>query len=323
MRILIAEDDTVSRKALKLRLKKWGYDVIATSDGRQAWDHLKGEESPLLAILDWMMPEMDGIEVCRRVRRERPPEAPYIYLLLLTARGRKEDIIEGLNAGADDYLVKPFDPHELQVRLRAGRRILNLLAELTAAREALREKALHDPLTGLWNRAAIMDILRNELDRAAREGSPISVSMADIDHFKRINDTYGHMAGDVVLCEVARRIVASVRSYDSVARYGGEEFLFIMPGSDSKAGRSIAERIRENIARDPVDAPEGLIPVTISVGVATARADYRTTPEEIIKAADAALYRAKNGGRNRTETTCLGESDTCPEDALHKLLGAG
>lgn len=228
MRVLIADDDDVMRHILEASLTKWGYETVVARNGLEAWRILQANDAPRLAILDWIMPGMDGLEVCREIRKAE--DTPYIYLLLLTAKHKREDVIAGMDAGADDYISKPFDPQELKVRLRAGRRILDLQAELVAARESLRYQATHDGLTGLLNRSAVLDTLRNELERANRQSIPLCLMLADFDHFKAINDTYGHTIGDAVLCEAARRMRSSIRTYDCVGRYGGEEFVFILPG---------------------------------------------------------------------------------------------
>ena len=305
MNILIAEDDRVSRRLLESMLTKWGYGVIAAGDGDEAWRHLEEPDAPNLAILDWMMPGANGVEVCRRVRAQGGDQ--YTYVLLLTAKGGKEDIIHGMEAGADDYLVKPFDPHELKVRLRAGRRILELHAALIAAREQLREKADHDPLTGLLNRAAICEVLNHELARTFREGRPMCVTMGDLDHFKSVNDRYGHLAGDIVLREAAQRFQECSRPYDAVGRYGGEEFLFVIPGCDTEEGAALAERVREEIAAEPVDTSGGMISMTISLGVASTQGIGKANEQTLIQAADEALYRAKDGGRNRVEVASRSE----------------
>lgn len=252
--------------------------------------------APQLAVLDWMMPGLDGLEVCRRVRRLR--REPYTYILLLTAKAQREDIIAGLEAGADDYLTKPFDVHELQVRLRAGKRILDLQTKLIAAREELRAQATHDMLTGLWNRAAIFDLLRREVARAERGGVPVSVIMADVDHFKRVNDVHGHLVGDVVLREVARRVQMTLRPYDEVGRYGGEELLLILPRCDARQAVQVAERLRRCVAEAPIDTPEGQIAVTASFGVATHAGGTAADMQTLLRAADGALYSAKQKGRN-------------------------
>ncbi|PYV30475.1 MAG: diguanylate cyclase response regulator [Acidobacteria bacterium] len=228
MKILIAEDDLLSLRILESFLEKWEFDVVATRDGRAALQALQAEDGPRLAILDWMMPEMDGVELCRVLRKVKGER--YIYIILLTAKDQKESIVEGIEAGADDYLIKPFDSNELRARLRAGRRILALQETLISAREALRFQASHDPLTSLWNRTAALDALHSELVRAKRTKGSLAVVMADLDHFKKINDTHGHLAGDAALRETARRIRSCVRIYDTVGRYGGEEFLVIFPG---------------------------------------------------------------------------------------------
>lgn len=296
MRILVAEDDPVSRRLLETRLSRWGYQTTSTSNGEEAWSCLQQEDAPHLVILDWMMPGMDGIEVCRNVRA-RGGE-PYTYIILLTAKDSKDDVIRGLEAGADDYLTKPVNAHELEVRLRAGRRIVDLQSELIRAREDLRIQATHDALTGLWNRAAIRDILCRQISRVRRENAPLCISIADIDHFKDINDTLGHGTGDIVLREAAQRLSAAIRQYDFIGRYGGEEFLVVLPGCDENVALKQAERMRESLSETPVLLPEGSVAITISLGI-TALADSDTADvENLLHAADRALYRAKGDGRN-------------------------
>ncbi len=299
MKILIAEDDPVSRRLLEAKLVKWGYDVVVTCDGDEAWQALQAEDAPRLAILDWMMPGTDGVEVCRWMRKEATDV--YTYIILLTALQRDEDLITGMEAGADDYITKPFKANELRVRLRAGRRIIELQNELIEAREALRDKATHDPLTGLWNHEEILGILERELARAEREGGHVGAIMADLDHFKSVNDTYGHMAGDAVLRMAARRMLSMTRAYDFVGRYGGEEFLIVLPGCDRECASAFAERLCLCISRDSMDIPEGMIPITISLGVAASRSGNKWSANSLVQIADLALYLAKKNGRNRAE----------------------
>jgi diguanylate cyclase (GGDEF)-like protein len=299
VKILIAEDDPTTRQLLKSILVKWGYDVIDTSNGNEAWQALQAEEAPRLAILDWKMPGMDGTEICRKVRQE--VNEHYIYIILLTARDRDEDLIAGMEAGADDYITKPFKTSELRVRLRAGRRIVELQNELIAAREILKRQAAYDSLTGLLNRGEILRILKNELAKADREGNSVGLIMADIDSFKKINDTYGHMAGDVVLRLTSERMHSLMRSYDFVGRYGGEEFMIILPGFDLQGAVALAERLRQSINDEGMNTPEGMIPVTISLGVTLSDMERKLDMEALIKAADSALYKAKKNGRNRVE----------------------
>jgi diguanylate cyclase (GGDEF)-like protein len=298
-KILVADDDLVTRRSIQLLLSEWGYDPIPATNGDEAWEILQREDGPRLALLDWMMPGMDGLTLSKSVRTLS--DVPYTYVILLTGKDRKEDMVSGLQAGADDYLTKPFDTYELKARLRTGERILELQQELIAARDRLKEQATHDPLTGLWNHAATMDILSNELNRRDRQGIPLTLTMADIDHFKRVNDTYGHLAGDEVLREVARRLRASVRAYDSVGRYGGEEFLVVSPGCESSAGINQAERLRQIVSIRPVHIQNTAISVTMSLGVATLDRETQGGVEQLLGAADRALYRAKVGGRNRLE----------------------
>jgi diguanylate cyclase (GGDEF)-like protein len=305
MRVLIADDDHVSRRLLGSLLVKWGYEVVTAKDGAEAWQALQNEDAPRLAILDWVMPGMDGLEVCRKARKR--PGQPYAYLILLTARGQMGDVLEGLEAGADDYLTKPFDPQELKARLRVGKRILDLQEELISAREALRFEAAHDSLTGLWNRAAILDTLERELARADREEISVGLAMADLDHFKRVNDTYGHLVGDAVLREAARRMQALVRRYDAIGRYGGEEFLVIVPGCNIACAQSQAERLRTGIGQEPFEVPGGTLQLTLSVGVTASAPLGGADADSLIRAADAALYRAKTAGRNRVEVAAASE----------------
>jgi two-component system, cell cycle response regulator len=299
--VLIAEDDPIFRRILQSCLQSWNYRVRACENGLDAWRVLQQEHAPQLAILDWMMPGMDGIEICRRIRGLQ--QDSYRYVLLLSAKDDKHDVVQGLEAGADDYLTKPFDVDELHARVRAGKRILELQNELIQARESLRFEALHDHLTGVWNRGAVLNLLQREVQRRQRSGEALGVVMADVDHFKNINDSYGHLVGDAVLAEVARRLTASVRGYDSVGRYGGEEFLVIVPGCDPKGLIVSAERLRRVIADCPIDSSSGPIPVTLSVGLVSVDADNTEPVEHIalVQAADSALYRAKAGGRNRVE----------------------
>jgi diguanylate cyclase (GGDEF)-like protein len=300
IRVLAAEDNPVFQTMLRSLLTKWGYDPVIARDGAEAWRALDSEGAPRLAILDWMMPGMDGVEICRRVRAAA--REPYIYIVLLTARTDSRDLVEGMEAGADDYLTKPFAAHELRVRLRAGRRILDLQSQLMAAREALRIQATYDNLTGIANRGTILDALHAELSRASRERRPVAVLMSDIDRFKSINDTYGHQAGDDILREAAHRMKSAIRAYDSVGRYGGEEFLVMLPGCDAEGARAQAERIREAFVSEPFLARGKLLPVTCSFGVSFRERGLPEDADALIREADVALYAAKANGRNRVES---------------------
>ena len=321
MRILIADDSIVSRHLLDATLRKWGYEVVVACDGNEAWRILEADNAPTLAILDWMMPGMTGPEVCRRVRESSKEKDIYTYILLLSSKSEREDLIEGMESGADDYLTKPFDQHELKVRLRPGMRIIELQHELITAREELREQATKDFLTRIWNRSSILDIFQRELLRGSRENRPVGLVIADLDHFKSINDTYGHFAGDAVLRECVRRMGASVRAYDAVGRYGGEEFLVILPGCDDAATGKQAERMREALANNPMSFNGESRVITCSFG-ATSWAPGSTADEEsLIRIADDALYRAKRQGRNRVVVLpwTTATSETLPAEHAQPL----
>jgi two-component system cell cycle response regulator len=260
---------------------------------------LQAEDAPRLALLDWMMPGLDGTEVCRRLRAQA--SAPYTYVLLITARDRQSDVIAGLEAGADDYITKPFHPQELKARLHVGIRVLELEQELVAAREAMRFKASHDALTGLLNRGQILETLEKELERARRDHKPLGLLLADVDHFKSVNDQHGHPAGDDVLREVGARLAASVRPYDAVGRYGGEEFLVLMSACETSAAAEKGEQLRAAMDAVPVRTSAGTFPITISVGCVSTEELPEASPQRLLSAVDEALYRAKQAGRNRAE----------------------
>ena len=295
MKILVADDDPINRRMLEAFLVRGDDEVILARDGLQAWNILLQIDAPKLAILDWSMPGMDGTQICRELRQQK--EKAYVYVIMLTAMSEEAEVVVGLNAGADDYLTKPFKGEELKARLRTGKRILALQEQLLSANEALQFQLAHDSLTGLLSRAAIMDSLRIELTRSQREKTTVGILMTDLDLFKHVNDTYGHLAGDEVLREAAKRMRASVRPYDAVGRCGGEEFLIVMPGCDVSSAMSRAEGLRKAIDDLPVGTSEGAIRVTMSLGVAIGSRPSEL--EGLLRAADAALYEAKNKGRNR------------------------
>lgn len=296
MKILIADDDRMSRRLLAKTLEREGYEVIAVDNGRLALHELSLPDGPRLALLDWMMPELDGPGICLEMRKQQ--EQPYVHIILLSSRESKEDVVAGLEAGADDYLTKPWDPSELSARLRVGQRILQLEDRLVEARETMRFKATHDPLTSLFNRGIIADLLARELTRTRRENGCTVVMLGDLDHFKAVNDGYGHVVGDEVLREVARRLLGSIRSYDFVGRYGGEEFLIVLNNCNSRQALARAEQVRIGIAGRPVQTSRGLLSITMSLGVFSSRDWDLQLAEDILVETDLALYRAKAEGRN-------------------------
>ncbi|MEC5160194.1 MULTISPECIES: GGDEF domain-containing protein [unclassified Janthinobacterium] len=290
MKILIADDDPVSLLYLQDALQDWGYEVVAVPDGRSAQAILSGADAPMLAILDWMMPGMDGIDLCRMIRGNGNDS--YTYVIMLTSRTETAFIVEAMTAGADDFVSKPFHVEELEVRVRAGKRICEL-------EQQLRLRASHDALTGIYNRGAIIDLLQKALARQRRERAGIALVFADLDHFKRINDEHGHLAGDAVLCEVSRRMARMLRPYDSLGRYGGEELMVVLPACGDDGALEVAERIRKAVCGAPVATDFGALPVSVSIGVAVLAPGADATLNQLIQCADQALYAAKNGGRNR------------------------
>ena len=299
MKILVAEDDPVTRLLMQRTLQKFGYEVSLAENGLQAAEILSQKDGPKLALVDWMMPMLDGAGLCRQVRARQSDDS-YVYIVLLTSKHGSDDIVEGLEAGADDYITKPFQAAELKARLRTGTRILALEEKLVRAREEMRFGATHDTLTGLWNRGAILALVRSELVRAAREKNPCSLLLCDVDHFKQVNDVHGHLAGDLVLKEIGTRLTGAVRGYDGVGRYGGEEFLVVLGNCDYGGVAGRAEAIRAAIADRPFIIEGKQLPITISLGGFVCSNWSSDIPiENLLAQADAGLYRAKAEGRNR------------------------
>lgn len=295
MKLLIAEDDFTSRSMLTALTRKWGYDVIAVEDGKAAWDVLQQDQAPRLLIIDWMMPEVDGPTLCQRLREQENSDPPFI--ILLTAKSETADIVLGLEAGANDYVAKPFNHAELKARLGVGERMLELQKELNDAKTKLTHQALHDPLTGVLNRGAIMDILEKEIAKSAREvDKSFCIAMLDLDHFKQINDNHGHLAGDSILKGFVERTQSILRPYDHLGRFGGEEFLLISYCNEHN-GNMLFERLRKSIADVPFEFQGTSIPATVSIGGILV--DEYKSSTEILAQADDALYKAKADGRNR------------------------
>jgi two-component system, cell cycle response regulator len=291
MKILVADDDPTTRDVLETLLTDRGYEVVTASDGNEAHATLIRDDAPPLAIVDWMMPGREGVEVCRELRKAG--KTSYTYVVMLSGRREKEDFIAGLAAGADEYVRKPFDIDELHARIQAAERILRL-------HEELRTKANEDHLTGLMNRGAILSLLQRICSHVEREAKGVAVIFVDLDNFKAVNDKYGHLVGDAVLREIAQRLGWSLRAYDAVGRYGGEEFLIVLPACAGNDARHIAERLRSLVAEEPVNTSAGPIAMTVSLGVADSERRHPAV-DDLIDRADRALYHAKQAGRNRVE----------------------
>ena len=303
MKALVVEDDLSTRLLIKKIAENEGYEILAAEDGYEGWKIFQKEKDNIyIALLDWMMPKMDGIELCRRIRKASVTH--YIYILFLTSKRDIEAIIEGLEIGGDDYMTKPFAREELASRIRVAGRVAVLERKLNEANKKLHVLAITDPLTRILNRRELLKRLQGEIYRGCREKRFYCLIMLDIDHFKRVNDTLGHTAGDMVLIEIADRLKAELRPYDLIGRYGGEEFLIGTPGANSEIGRNIAERIRSSICKKPFHAGNKELDITASLGVTSAipaenKKDIIHLLEDMIERADGALYMAKDAGRNR------------------------
>lgn len=296
-RILVVDDNLDNLEVLATRLRFRGYTVETATSGEEALARV-AEDPPDLILLDVMMPGLDGYEVARRIRAD--PNLPFIPIILVTARDSTQDKVAGLDAGADDYLTKPINYPELEARVRAMLRIKELQGELEEKNRELARLSISDGLTGLYNHRHIQEVVHEEFERAKRTREPLSVVMFDLDHFKRVNDTYGHQVGDRVLQEMARILRSTAREIDKLGRYGGEEFIAVLPDTGIDDAVTFAERVRERVERHPFDVGRGQpIHLTVSAGVATYPHPAVYNPKTLIHRADQALYAAKNAGRNR------------------------
>jgi two-component system, cell cycle response regulator len=309
-RILVVDDHPDNVEIILARLESRGYQIETASNGKEALERVHANP-PHLVLLDVMMPLMDGYEVARRIKGD--PSLPFIPIILVTARDSTEDKVEGLDAGAEDYLTKPVNFPELEARVRSMLRIKRLQDEideknrqLEEANKKLRKLSITDGLTGLFNHRYMHELLREEFERSRRSSDPVAVVMLDLDHFKKVNDTYGHPTGDVILFETAEILRDTAREIDMLGRYGGEEFMIVLPDADEDAAAQFAERVRERLSdhlfRD--DATE--VRMTVSAGVAALPAAGVDSPSGLLKLADEALYRAKEGGRNQVHRASEG-----------------
>lgn len=295
MRILLATADAVERLSLETLLREWGYEVTAAGEGLEALEAFNDKQAPALALLDWNLPGLEGPRLCRKLRDRNL--GPYVYVILLGEPGMEQNPLAALEAGADDFIPNPLDQAALRLRLRAADHILALQHNLLQSRQALEYKATHDELTGLWNRAEVLGLLERDIARSQREGTPVSIIMIDVDHFKEVNDALGHLSGDEALRQITGRMSACVRPYDGFGRYGGEEFLVVLSGCSGGNAARLAERLRGEVAATSVRIEGTEVAVSISLGVASWNGEYGDM-QALIRAADAALYQAKKAGRN-------------------------
>jgi two-component system, cell cycle response regulator len=305
MKVLIAEDDHENNLFLKNLLFRWGFDIVTAFNGVDAWRILQEEDAAQIAVLDWMMPGMDGLEVCGRIREREKGRDQYTYVIMLTGRSDKEDIVTGIDAGADEYIVKPFDKNELRARLQTGQRIIELQTALRVANKKLLIMSRLDPLTGVLNRSAILDDLDLAMYRSTRDKKSLSISLVDIDNLKEMNGRYGRSAGDQILQDSVRRINTCIRRTDCLGRFGGDELLVIMPGVDFVTGMASCHRIQNAISEKKIVIHEDSFPVTVSQSLAVW--DGKASIEEFIASAEHALLVTKPHGRNRVE-----KADSCP-----------
>ena len=303
LKILVVDDEQTARRLVEKALTRLGHDVLLADSGESAWQKIQEAQEPIrFVVTDWNMPLMNGIQLIKKIRATTLPG--YVYTILVTSNSKNEDIVQGLYAGADDYLTKPFNPTELEARVAVGERMLALEDGLMQANNQLAKLAMVDSLTGLLNRRAIYKFARAELERARRVSEPISVIFLDVDEFKNVNDEHGHLTGDEALKLIAQVIKRHSRTYDGIGRWAGDEFLVVLPGAGAADAQNVGERIVEGIAATKLALPEsGILSLSVSAGVATQTKMTGAVAllDDIIQRADDALYRAKKAGGNQIE----------------------
>ncbi|HEY8699550.1 MAG TPA: diguanylate cyclase [Arthrobacter sp.] len=299
MKVLVADDDPGSLLVAKAAVERYGHVCVAAADGDEAWK-LYLEHQPDVVVTDWMMPGMDGLALCRAIRAQEADL--YTYIVMLTSQGSRDDVLAGLEAGADDYVTKPLDPFVLHARLLVALRVTTLHADLAHYRKVLSEQARTDPLTGLHNRLKLSEDLEQLHARSERYAEEYCLAMCDVDNFKSYNDIYGHQAGDLALRAVAAALVGQARQSDGVYRFGGEEFLLVLPGQTQARARVFMERALDSVRELEIDHtgdPAGRL--TLSAGISAFTPNHRVEADQLLGEADAALYAAKAAGRNRVE----------------------
>lgn len=314
MKILLADTDASERSRLKTLMEERGYTVVEAADTNAAWAVLQNEDAPHMAILDSTKKGIGGIQICSQLRARG--DAPFIYTILLGRADQRQEIMEGIESGADDFLTKPVDPLELEVRVRGGKRAIQCRERLRNSEQIISYQSNHDSLTGTWNRVAIVDVLRRELNRAGREGTSVAVLMVALDGLSKLNRSHNYAVGDEAIRTFALRLTAIVRPYDSVGRYGGEVFLVIAPGCDEAKGVKQAARVRASLV-GPVEesASGGIKPLPqdnaiwlpLSMGVAAVQGG--TQAEMLLHAAEEAVSKARKKGGNCIESVLVASTE--------------
>lgn len=296
MRILIVDDDPATLYSLKSLVNKWGYDVVTATTGREAFDTVKKSDIPLIVLSDYLMPDIDGMTLCESIRNIESENLMYTYFIITTTLEETKTPSSFLLNGADDFIKKPFDFEEVRAKLRVAERIMELTIRLKQANQYLQMLSTTDPLTGILNRRETFKYLESQIEKGSRMHFNLSIAMFDIDHFKKVNDTYGHPAGDEVLKNVVARVKKNLRKYDIFGRIGGEEFLLILPGSSLEDAVTVCERCRKEVKKTDISTEKGDINVTISFGLTQFNGQ---SMDEVVSIVDINLYEAKNSGRDR------------------------
>ncbi len=297
MKVLLADDEPIARTMLEHWLHGWGYEVVCAKDGQAALDALRENLGIRLAVLDWVMPKLDGVDVCHQLRKEQRDS--YVYAILLTAKDDKTDITRGLDAGADDYLTKPISPFELRVRLAAATRVIQLQDALKRTETELARQAMHDALTGVLNRVPALEYLRKEIARGERCNEPISAIVLELDYFEKIRTDRGETVASGLLQQATERLRTAVREYDSIGRLGTAEFLVVLPHCGVEQSGNVATRLQQSLSSAPVTVGPDAFRVTASCGVASTGQRPGARLDQLLRAARNAMQRAVREGCNR------------------------
>ena len=299
MKVLVADDCSTTLEILRLSLRKWGFDPMLVSDGEQALRILRSPAGPRLALLDWDMPKVDGVTVCQELRDRHESALNYVYTIVLTARDGEENLLRALEAGADDYLIKPVGTRELQLRVRAGKRILEFQDRVVATNRKLAGITTHDQLTSRLNRQSLLERLTTEIERSARNSRHCSYVTIEVDNFEEIRGKYGITVSDAILKWASEKFRTTIRSYDSLGRIGSQIFAIVLPESQLGMGAGMAERLRVSVENDPFQFDDDtIIPVTVSIGVSSSSAEGMDR-KQILAGSDRSLQHAKAMGGNR------------------------
>ena len=288
MKVLVAEDDLTSRTMLSFIVKKWGFMPIEVEDGKKALLELQKEDGPKIALLDWSMPEMDGLEVVQKIRLSVGIQQPYI--IFITTKGDREDVLKGISAKANDYILKPYDENELRLRLEVARHKIEI-------KQAVEDAVLKDPLTGVLNRGPILNYLENKVTLANRDGNSLAIGIINVENITEVNKENGHRVGDDLLCEFTKLLQSRIRSSDCIGRYGGDQFLIVSYGIATNEIEPFFRQLHNEVIKETYETRGGPVSIKINLGVVIMEKDSNV--DSLLTDAENALEIANRSGQNK------------------------